>query len=127
MKLIIKLEKDALDGSFPVSSLLREFIFICSKLGMKDMESWARKEVNGYVGAEDSIPVYRYIQVLYTDIYKELVNSIILIAGGARFFSKQKKKSVFLVKDRFPAPYQRLKIGCIPRKISRCPWNFRLR
>ena len=62
MKLVVRLEKDALDGSFPVSSLLREFIFICSKLGMKDMESWARKEMNGYVGAEDSIPVYRYMQ-----------------------------------------------------------------
>jgi len=62
MKLVVKLEKDALDDSAPVSSLLREFIFICSKLGVKDMESWARREMNGYVGAEDTIPEYRYIQ-----------------------------------------------------------------
>lgn len=62
MKLVVKLEKDALDESSSVSNLMREFIFICSKLGVKEMESWARKEMDGYVGAEDSIPEYRYIQ-----------------------------------------------------------------
>lgn len=62
MKLVIQLEKDALDESISVSSLLHEFIFICSKLGVKDMESWARREMNGYEGAEKAIPEYRYIQ-----------------------------------------------------------------
>lgn len=62
MKLVVKLEKDALDESITVSSLMREFIFICSKLGMKDMESWARREMNGYVGFEDTIPEYRHVQ-----------------------------------------------------------------
>ena len=62
MKLVIQLEKDALDESISVSSLLHEFIFICSKLGVKDMESWARREMNGYEGAEEAIPKYRYIQ-----------------------------------------------------------------
>ena len=69
MKLVIQLEKDALDESISVSSLLHEFIFICSKLGVKDMESWARREMNGYEGAENYHIELPYLQLSSENVY----------------------------------------------------------
>lgn len=49
-----------LDETVPLSSLLQKCIVIGGQAGSEKMRDWARRELNGYAGAE-TVPDYRHI------------------------------------------------------------------
>lgn len=55
--LIAELQRDALNPSFPVDSLLRRMKVCAAKLGLPALEVWVDSELNGYRGRK--IPKYR--------------------------------------------------------------------
>jgi hypothetical protein len=59
--LVLELQRDALDTNVTVSALLRKTLVIAVKLSIRELESWARKELGGYENAEE-IPAYRHIR-----------------------------------------------------------------
>ncbi len=56
--IVIDLEKEALDESVSVESLLRKAYLVARKLKLEDFEEWVNKEQNGYNG---EVPDYRMI------------------------------------------------------------------
>jgi hypothetical protein len=62
-KLVLELQRDALDSKVPVSDLLRKALVAATKLGVKDLQTWVTKEMNGYwEDDEDDVPRYREVR-----------------------------------------------------------------
>lgn len=58
--IVLELQRDALDRSFPISDLLRKALVVARKLKITEFESWINSELNGYDKAEN-IPEYRLV------------------------------------------------------------------
>lgn len=66
-KIVLELQKDAMDDSKTASFLLRKALVISKKLQLDDFALWCDKELNGYDN-KDERPKYRTI----TPVYKAL-------------------------------------------------------
>jgi hypothetical protein len=62
--LVLELQKDALEASVPITTLLRKALVVAKKLGIKEFQEWIQSELNGYDDF-DNIPDYRR---LYGDV-----------------------------------------------------------
>lgn len=60
--IVIELEKEALDESVSVESLLRKAYLVAKKLRLEEFEEWINNEQNGYKG---EVPDYRMISGNY--------------------------------------------------------------
>lgn len=58
--LLAQIETDVVDDTVPVSSLLQKCIVLGGQAGSEKMRDWARRELNGYPGA-DTVPDYRHV------------------------------------------------------------------
>lgn len=58
--LLAQIEADVVDDSVPLSSLLQKCIVLGGQAGSEKMRDWARRELNGYAGA-DTVPDYRHV------------------------------------------------------------------
>ncbi len=58
--LLAQIEAGVLDDTVPLSSLLQKCIVLGGQAGSEKMRDWARRELNGYAGAE-TVPDYRHI------------------------------------------------------------------
>ncbi len=58
--LLAQIEADVVDDTVPLSSLLQKCIVLGGQAGSEKMRAWARRELNGYAGA-DTVPDYRHI------------------------------------------------------------------
>jgi hypothetical protein len=58
--LLAQIEAGVLDDTVPLSSLLQKCIMLGGQAGSEKMRDWARRELNGYTGAE-TVPDYRHI------------------------------------------------------------------
>ncbi len=56
--LVLDLQRDATDREVRVSDLLRKAVVVAHKLGLKDFEKFAQKELTGY-SEDDTFPQYR--------------------------------------------------------------------
>ena len=57
--LLAQVEADVVDDRVPLSSLLQKCIVLGGQAGSEKMRDWARRELNGYAGA-DALPDYRH-------------------------------------------------------------------
>jgi AbiTii len=58
--LLAQIEGDVVDDAVPLSSLLQKCIVLGGQTGSEKMRDWARRELNGYAGA-DTVPDYRHV------------------------------------------------------------------
>lgn len=58
--IIEEIQKDALNHSVPVSTLLRKVKLAAAKLGLQNVEGWVDNELKGY-GGDDEVPEYRKV------------------------------------------------------------------
>ena len=58
--LVLELQRDAMDHTVPVSTLLRKCLVIATKLNLEEFRKWVEDELNGYYGNQ-AIPPYRFI------------------------------------------------------------------
>ncbi|MCU6761470.1 Uncharacterised protein [uncultured Roseburia sp.] len=58
MGIVIELQKEALDESISIESLMRKAYLVARKLNLKDFEEWISQEQNGY---KQEVPEYRNI------------------------------------------------------------------
>jgi hypothetical protein len=58
-RLIDEIERDALDGSVPISSALRKLVALGGRAGSKELRDWAGLELRGYYGTDVPLPDYR--------------------------------------------------------------------
>jgi hypothetical protein len=58
--LLAQIEADVVDDRVPLSSLLQKCIVLGGQAGSQKMRDWARRELNGYAGA-DTVPDYRHV------------------------------------------------------------------
>jgi AbiTii len=58
--LLAQIEADVLDDTVSLSSLLQKCIVLGGRAGSEKMRDWARRELNGYAGA-DTLPDYRHV------------------------------------------------------------------
>jgi hypothetical protein len=58
--LLAQIEAGVLDDTVPLSSLLQKCIGLGGQAGSEKMRDWARRELNGYAGA-DTVPDYRHV------------------------------------------------------------------
>lgn len=58
--LLAQIEAGVLDHTVPLSSLLQKCIVLGGQAGSEKMRAWARRELNGYSGA-DTVPDYRHV------------------------------------------------------------------
>lgn len=58
MGIVNELQKDALDESVSIETLMRKAYLVARKLNLKDFEEWISYEQNGY---KDKVPEYRNI------------------------------------------------------------------
>ncbi len=63
--LLAQIEAGVLDDTVPLSSLLQKCIVLGGQAGSEKMRDWARRELNGYAGAE-TVPDYRHIPAALT-------------------------------------------------------------
>ena len=59
MSIVLELQKETLDETISIESLLRKAYLVAKKLKLKDFEEWINKEQNGYNG---QIPEYRNVR-----------------------------------------------------------------
>lgn len=59
MGIVLELQKEALDETISIESLLRKAFLVAKKLKLKDFEEWISKEQNGYT---NQLPEYRNIR-----------------------------------------------------------------
>jgi hypothetical protein len=57
--LLAQIEADVVDDEVPLSSPLQKCIALGGQAGSEKMPDWARRELNGYAGA-DTVPDYRH-------------------------------------------------------------------
>lgn len=70
-KMVLDLQQACLDDKISCYYLLLRAFAIASKLSIKDMADFCTREINGYVGVDNSlIPSYRHIPV-NTEAYKD--------------------------------------------------------
>src|SRR5712692_9111660 len=69
--IVIELQKDALNGQYPLADLLRKSLLVAKKLCVAEFEAWIRNELNGYTDNK-SIPEYRQAHgsVVVNDPYR---------------------------------------------------------
>jgi hypothetical protein len=60
ISVVVELQHEALNGSIPISDLLRKALVVARKLSLAEFQSWIELELNGY-GAETKIPEYRKV------------------------------------------------------------------
>jgi hypothetical protein len=58
--LLAQIEAGVLDDTVPLSSLLQKCIALGGQAGSEKIRGWARRELNGYAGAE-TVPDHRHI------------------------------------------------------------------
>ena len=58
MGIVIELQREALDESISIESLMRKAYLVARKLNLKDFEEWISQEQNGY---KQKVPEYRNI------------------------------------------------------------------
>jgi hypothetical protein len=58
--LLAQIEADVADHAVPLSSLLQKCIVLGGEARSQKMRDWARRELNGYAGA-DTVPDYRHV------------------------------------------------------------------
>jgi AbiTii len=58
--LLAQIEGDVADHTVPLSSLLQKCIVLGGQARSEKMRDWARRELNGYLGA-DTVPDYRHV------------------------------------------------------------------
>jgi hypothetical protein len=58
--LLAQIEAGVVDDTMPLSSLLQNCIVLGGRAGSERMRAWARRELNGYAGA-DTVPDYRHV------------------------------------------------------------------
>ena len=56
--IVIQLQKDALDDSIDIETLLRKAFLVARKLNLEDFKKWILEEQNGY---KSKVPDYRMI------------------------------------------------------------------
>jgi hypothetical protein len=61
LKLVLELQRDALDSKVAVSDLLRKALVVATKLGVKEFQEWVTKELTGY-WKDDDAPAYREVR-----------------------------------------------------------------
>lgn len=68
--LTLQLQAEALDGSTPISDLLRKAKFVAAKLGLDEFGDWVQCELDGYTGDIEP-PPYRTItsQIMYRTMH----------------------------------------------------------
>ena len=59
--LLDQIEQDALDSTTNLADALRKCIALGSRAGSEELRGWARRELDGYVGAGDRVPEYRKV------------------------------------------------------------------
>ncbi len=59
--LVLEIQRDALDPSVSVLTLLRKALVVARKLGLQEFQNWIELELGGYIEKE-SLPSYRYVQ-----------------------------------------------------------------
>jgi hypothetical protein len=59
MSIVRDLQKLALDSKSDITQLLRQTYFAARKLKIKDLENWAKSEMDGY---QENVPTYRHIR-----------------------------------------------------------------
>ena len=62
--LVLELQSDALNRNVSCSDLLRKALVVSRKLGVGEVETWLRHELNGYPQNDNAIPNYRKIHGL---------------------------------------------------------------
>jgi len=58
--LLAQIEADVVDDTVPLSSILQKCIVLGGQAGSETLRDWARRELNGYAGA-DTVPDYRHV------------------------------------------------------------------
>jgi hypothetical protein len=61
--LLAQIEADVVDDTVPLSSVLQKCIVLGGQAGSEKMRDWARRELNGYAGA-DTVPDYRHFHAV---------------------------------------------------------------
>lgn len=76
--LVLELQRACIDGSKPVTDILRMAKMIAIKLGLSDDKSWIDYELNGYKNIKEPLPAYRQItgQVKALNPYHGLVPAV---------------------------------------------------
>lgn len=59
-KIVLELQKDALDPNIDTATLLRKAYLVSKKLKLSEFEEWIKNELDGYSTIE-SIPIYRKV------------------------------------------------------------------
>jgi len=59
--LVLEIQKEAVESSAPVGQVLRKVLAASSKLGLNDIEVWARAELKGYNASFQDLPDYRQL------------------------------------------------------------------
>lgn len=59
--IVLNLQKDLLNQTIPLSTLLRTALLISSKFDLTDLQSWINVELDGYYNAGTKIPQYRLV------------------------------------------------------------------
>lgn len=69
--IVLELQKDALNGQFPLTDLLRKSLLVAKKLGVAEFETWILNELNGYTDGKN-VPEYRHAHgsVVVNDPYR---------------------------------------------------------
>jgi hypothetical protein len=79
--LLAQIQADVLDHTVPLSSILQKCIVLGGEAGSEKMRDWARRELNGYAGAE-TIPDYRHVPAA---LMAHITNSYGYGGGSVRF------------------------------------------
>lgn len=59
--LVLELQKDALDNTVTLLSLLRKALVVAKKLNIQELQYWIAKELEGYSGKSSELPQYRFM------------------------------------------------------------------
>jgi hypothetical protein len=88
--LLAQIEADVVDDTVPLSSLLQKCIVLGGQAGSERMRVWARRELNGYAGA-DTVPDYRHVPAA--------VMAVITNSAGYNGMTRRFDDSVFPPSD----------------------------
>lgn len=61
MKLVLELQKKALDSNISVVDLLRTAYSVAVKLNLNEFKKWISCELNGYLDSSEELPDYRFV------------------------------------------------------------------
>jgi DNA-binding MarR family transcriptional regulator len=59
--LVLEIQREALDPSVPILSLLQKAWVLARKLEVSELEEWIKQEINGYSDSKD-VPIYRIVK-----------------------------------------------------------------